>query len=68
MRLIILSGWFMAGVLAWAGPGQGDEPTGGGDGRGDSGGLDFALKPKGLGQAGKFCQDAHPEDESISVQ
>ena len=45
MRLIILSGWFMAGVLAWAGPGQGDEPTGGGDGRGDSGGLDFALKP-----------------------
>ena len=54
MRLIILSGWFMAGVLAWAGPGQGDEPSGGGDGHGDSGGLDFALKPKGLGQAGKF--------------
>ena len=44
----------MAGVLAWAGPGDGEEPSGGGDGHGDSGGLDFALKPKGLGQGGKF--------------
>ena len=48
MRLIILSGWFMAGVLAWAGPGDGEEPSGG-DGHGYSGGIDFALKPKGLG-------------------
>ena len=49
MRLIILSVWFMAGVLAWAGPGDGEEPSGGGDGHGYSGGIDFALKPKGLG-------------------
>lgn len=54
MRLIILSGWFMAGVLAWAGPGDGEEPSGGGDGHGYSGGIDFALKPKGLGQGANF--------------
>ncbi|MFT6562063.1 MAG: hypothetical protein ACJAX6_000441, partial [Limisphaerales bacterium] len=38
---------FAAG-MAMAGPGQDD-----GDGHAD-GGLEFALKPKGLGQAGQF--------------
>ena len=51
VRAIIFSGWLLAAGLAWAGPGHGGEPS---DGGYDTGGLDFSLKPKGLGQGGKF--------------
>ena len=43
----------MVASLAWAGPGQGEDPSGE-DGGHDTGGLDFILKPKGLGQTGQF--------------
>ena len=51
-RLIGLLGLACSVGLAVAGPGHGGDD--GHTGEHDTGGLEFALKPKGLGQAGQF--------------
>ena len=51
-RSTCLLGMVFATVMAMAGPGH-DDGDGHDDGH-DDGGLEFTLKPKGLGQAGQF--------------